>query len=115
MFARQREEVIPRLRLGISIKKVMILVFFIARHFIALDALYKGQKYKQEYFVQNILPSLFNEKKRLSRQKSVITFAVRMDNSACRNAHRVVNELRGLNLLRAPHPPYSPDISPHDF
>jgi hypothetical protein len=63
MFARPHEEMIPRLRSGISIKKVMIPVFFTARQLIVLDYLPKGQKYNQEYFVQNVLPSLLHEKK----------------------------------------------------
>jgi hypothetical protein len=63
MFARRREEVIPRLRPGISIKKVMILVLFTARQLIALDALPKGQKCNQAYFGWIMLPSLRKEKK----------------------------------------------------
>jgi histone-lysine N-methyltransferase SETMAR len=38
-----------------------------------------------------------------------------MDNSMRHNGHQVVDELRRLKILRAPHPPYSPDISPCDF
>jgi hypothetical protein len=44
----------------------MLMVFFTTRQLIALDVLPKGQKYNQEYFVQSILPSLPNEKKRFS-------------------------------------------------
>jgi hypothetical protein len=44
MFACRREEVIPRLRPGISINKVMMTVFSTARQLVALDALSKGQK-----------------------------------------------------------------------
>jgi hypothetical protein len=40
---------------------------------------------------------------------------VHTDNSMCHNGHRVVDELRWLKILRAPHPPYSPDISSCDF
>jgi hypothetical protein len=47
----------------------MIPVFFTARQSIALDAFPKGQKYNQEYFVQNILPSLLNEKKHFPARK----------------------------------------------
>jgi hypothetical protein len=47
MFARRREEVIPRLRRVISIKKVMITLFFTLRQVIALDALLQEQKYNQ--------------------------------------------------------------------
>jgi hypothetical protein len=51
MFAGRREEMIPRFTPGISIKKVMITMFFTARQLIVLDALPKVQKYSQEYFV----------------------------------------------------------------
>jgi hypothetical protein len=80
MFARRREKVIPRLRPEISIKKVMITVFFTARQSMALDILPKEQKYNQKYFVQKIFPSLLNEKKRFSRQKTAINFSVHIDN-----------------------------------
>jgi hypothetical protein len=58
---------------------------------------------------------LRNEKKGFSRRKTAINFSVHINNSICRNGHRVVDELRLLNILRAPHPLYSPDISPCDF
>jgi hypothetical protein len=64
MFARRREQVIGRLRPGILIKNLMIIVFFTVRHLIVLDVFPKGQKSNQEYFVQSIFPSLLNEKKR---------------------------------------------------
>jgi hypothetical protein len=38
-----------------------------------------------------------------------------MDNSKCHNGHRVLDELPRLKILRAFHPPYSPDMSPCDF
>jgi hypothetical protein len=93
----------------------MIRVFFIARQLIALDALPTGQKYNQDYLVQNILPSLLYEKKRFSSQKTAINFSVSMDNSICHNGHRVIDELHHLKILRLRYPPYSPDISPCDF
>jgi hypothetical protein len=74
MFPRRREEVMPKPRPGISIKKVMIGMFFTARWLIALDVLSKGQKYNQDYFVQSMLSSLLNEKKHFSRQKIAIDF-----------------------------------------
>jgi hypothetical protein len=63
MFVHGREEVIPRLRPGISIKSYDYGVFT-ARQLITRDALPKGQKYNQEYFIQNMHSSLLNEKKR---------------------------------------------------
>jgi hypothetical protein len=93
----------------------VITVFLTARQLIALDALLKGQKDNQEYFVENILPSLLNAKKRFLRQKTAIKFSVQMDKSMCDNRHRIVDELRRLKIFRTPHPPYSPDTSPCDF
>jgi hypothetical protein len=80
-----------------------------------LDTLPKGQKCSQEYFVQNMVPSLLSDKKLFSPRKAAITFSVQMDNSICCNRHQVVDELCRLKILRALHPPESPYISPCDF
>jgi histone-lysine N-methyltransferase SETMAR len=93
----------------------MITVFITVRQLIVLDVLLEGQKYNQEYFVQNILPSLLHEKKCFSRKKTGINFFVRMNNSMRHNWYRIVDELRRMKILRASHSPYSPDISPYDF
>jgi hypothetical protein len=47
----------------------MITVFSTARQLSVLNALFKGQKYNQEYFVQNIFPSLLNVKKLFHARK----------------------------------------------
>jgi hypothetical protein len=80
-----------------------------------LNSLPKWQKYNQEYCIQNILSSLLNERNRFSRQKTAINFSLHMGNSMRHNGHRVVNELRRLKILRAPHTPYSSGINPCDF
>jgi hypothetical protein len=59
----------------------MITVFLTAQQLIVLDALPEGQKYNQEYFVQNILRSLLHEKRCFSPKKTEINFPVRMNNS----------------------------------
>jgi hypothetical protein len=112
MSAHRPEEVIPRLRPGILINRIMITSFFTARELIALDALPKGQKCNQEYFAQNILLSVLDEKKRFSRQKAAIKFYVHMDNSMCHNDYQVVDELYRLKIFKVFRPPYSPDINP---
>jgi hypothetical protein len=62
-----------------------------------------------------MLPSLLSEKKLFSRQKTRINSSVHMGKSMGRNGHRIVDEVRRLKILRVPHPPYTPDISPCDF
>jgi hypothetical protein len=83
----------------------MIMVFLPTRKVIALDALPTGEKFNQEYFVQNPIPSLLHEKKRFLRQKTAINSAVPMDSSMCHNGHRVVDESCRLKIFRDPiHP-----------
>jgi hypothetical protein len=38
-----------------------------------------------------------------------------MDNSMCHNGHKISEKLAKGSIERAPHPLYSPDISPCDF
>jgi hypothetical protein len=40
---------------------------------------------------------------------------VHVDNSACHNGQKITNEFDRLHIIRAPHPPYSPDLSLGDF
>jgi hypothetical protein len=42
-------------------------------------------------------------------------FFMHIDSSMCQNAHRVVDELHRLTILRTLHSPDSPHISPCDF
>jgi hypothetical protein len=52
-----------------------------------------------------------NQKKCFSRQNTAINFPLQIDNSICHNGHRVADELGRLKILRAPRPPWSPDIN----
>jgi hypothetical protein len=106
--------VTPRLRPGFSIKIVMMR-FFASTRWIALDAVPKGQKHAQDYFVHNIIPSLHLEKKRFARWNTSINSSVEKDDSMCHNGHRVMHELHCLRIIRASHPPYSPDIDSRGF
>jgi histone-lysine N-methyltransferase SETMAR len=38
-----------------------------------------------------------------------------MDNSKCHNAKKTTDKTQKIHIARAPHPPYSPDLSPGDF
>jgi histone-lysine N-methyltransferase SETMAR len=40
---------------------------------------------------------------------------VHMDNSMCHNKAKIIKKMSSKGLGRAPHPAYSPDISPCDF
>jgi hypothetical protein len=93
----------------------MITLFFTGRKLIVLDALPKGRKYNQLYFVQNIFPESKEENRICRRRNSELTFWVPMDNSMCHNGSKVESKFGKHGLLRIPHPSYSPDISLCDF
>jgi histone-lysine N-methyltransferase SETMAR len=38
-----------------------------------------------------------------------------MDNSMCHNGAKITEKLEKRHITRAPHPPYSPNLSPCDF
>jgi transposase len=41
--------------------------------------------------------------------------SVHMDNSMCHKGAKITEKLEKRHIARAPHPPYSPDLSPCDF
>jgi histone-lysine N-methyltransferase SETMAR len=95
--------------------KTMLTVFFTSRRLIVLEALPKGTTFTQHYFVSDILPHLDGEKLRYRRNNPGQEFSLHMDNSQCHNAKKITGKLQKKRITRAPHPPYSPDLSPCDF
>jgi hypothetical protein len=80
-----------------------------------LKALPKSTKFNQDYFIDAIFPGFYNEKRRISCKKGFPAFSARMDNSMCHTDKKISERLAKGRVERAPHPPYSPDISPGDF
>jgi histone-lysine N-methyltransferase SETMAR len=115
MFADSRESVVPRVRQGISGRKTMITIFFTSTRLLVLEALPKGAKFNQDYFIDAIFPGLYNEKTRISRKKGFPAFSVHIDNSMCYNGNKISEKLAKGSIERDPPPLYSPDISPCGF
>jgi transposase len=80
-----------------------------------LNFLLKGTKVNQDYFVDTMLSNLYSEKRRFARCKGVPSFSVHMDNSMSYNGAKITDKLEKRHIGRAPHPPYSPDLSLCDF
>jgi hypothetical protein len=93
----------------------MFTIFFPSSRLLVLDALPTGTKFNQDYFIHGIFPGLYNEKRRISRKKGWPGFSVHMGNPMCHNGNKISEKLAKRSIERAPHPPYSPDISPCDF
>jgi hypothetical protein len=58
MLTSLRDGATPRIRRHVSTKKPILMVFFAYRKLLELDALPKGQKYGQYYFVQKMILAL---------------------------------------------------------
>jgi hypothetical protein len=82
---------------------------------IGREALPKNRKSNQDYFMSTVLPELMKEKRRLLRRKRGFPFLIHMDNPTCPNCHKTTDKLTAGDIARAPHPSYSPDLSPYDF
>jgi hypothetical protein len=89
--------------------------FFSGVKLISLNALPAGARFTQEYFINNILPDILDEKQRILGRNRRGDFFVHMDNLMCHNGRKVADEFDNQKLQRVAHPPYSPDLSPCDF
>jgi hypothetical protein len=78
------------------------------------EALPKGRKFNQDYFISTILAELVREKRRVLRRKRELPFLIHMENSACHNGRKITHKLTVADIASAPHPLYSPDLSPCD-
>jgi hypothetical protein len=85
MFATLAKEVVSRTKQNISAKKTMVTIFFTSTRLLASNLLPKSTKVNQDYF-----------------------------NSMCHNGVRITEKLEKRHIARAPHPRYSPDLSPGD-
>jgi hypothetical protein len=90
-------------------------ICFPSRRLLVLKLLPNGTKFNQNYFIDAIFPGLYNEKPRISRKDGFPAFSVHMDNSMCHNGNKISEKLAKRTIEWAPHPLYSPDISPCDF
>jgi hypothetical protein len=67
-------------------RKKMITIFFTARQPILLDALPKGNKFNQQYFIDYVFPDLKKENRNFRRRMPLATFWVHMNNSMDQNS-----------------------------
>jgi hypothetical protein len=63
MFPSSRDEVITR-------TKAMMTIFFSGLHLVTLKALPPGTRFNQEYFIDENLPGIINQRRRVSAESS---------------------------------------------
>jgi transposase len=92
-------------------RKMMVIIVWNSQGFHLVDALPKGQKFNANYYIDRILQSLL-ENRSTGRGPGLIIHA---DNATPHTARKILKICRENRLEMAPHPPYSPDLTPPDF
>lgn len=99
----------------INIKKVMITIMWGVWGFYTVDVLPNGKTYTSEYFVDNIVKKLDQNKQQIWPGRGRHLINLHLDNASVHNSAYTQNELDQTIFKRTPHPPYSPDLAPSDF
>jgi hypothetical protein len=115
MFAKSPHDVTPRTRPGIGVKKTILMVFFTNRKLLIANDVPKSQKYNQDDFISDILPEVKGKKMRDKRKKQGATFYVHMNHLTIHAGAKIQSKFDSKGLVRSPHSPYSPDLSPCNF
>jgi hypothetical protein len=115
MFARARDEVVPRESPTIRSKKVIVTIFFTANRLVKLVYLPQGQKYNKKYFINEILEGINQECNHGTGYRVTKTMKIHMDNCRVRNALETSQTIGRMKIERLAHRPYSPGLSPCDF
>ncbi len=110
-----RHSVPPRVRPDISSRKRMVTIFFTGLSCVCVDVMPHGNKFNSDYFCDNILEILKKNGRKGSKKKTLRKMKIHMDNCRIHNSRATSIKIENMKLERAPHPPYSPDISPLDF
>jgi hypothetical protein len=79
IFARARDEVVPRVSPTIGSKKVIVTIFFTANRLVTLVYLPRGQKYNKEYFINEILEGINQQCNHGTRYRVTKTMKIHMD------------------------------------
>lgn len=99
----------------INSKKTMFSIFFSLRGFIVVKNLPNDEKFNSTFMIETILPEIDNKMKIYRPKSAAKGIFIHMDNAPCHNSKATIEEITKYGMIRLPHPPYSPDISPCDF
>jgi len=109
------DQPITEVRKSLTPKKHLLSVFWDSKGVILMDVLSANQTITAEYYSHLLerLKSLYRIKR--CRNMAVNETYLQHDNARPHTAAVTVAKMQSLNLIRIPHPPYSPDLAPSDF
>jgi hypothetical protein len=109
------EEVRPRTKTTAATKRATMTVFFTGTKLLALDFFPREEKCNQNHCPAVMAPELSKEESNAKRRVDKKQLVVHIDNSICHNGRKIQEYFARKKMTRAPHPVYSPDLSPCDF
>jgi hypothetical protein len=68
MFAKSRDEIIPKTKQTIAAQKVMLTIFFTGTKLVILTALPPGGRFTQDYFINTVLHDIIHERGQILRR-----------------------------------------------
>jgi histone-lysine N-methyltransferase SETMAR len=115
MWTLSRDDVIIKSKLDIRNKKFMFLIMWNPNFFYVVDKLSNDTKMNSAYFLINVLIPL--KELIFPRAKAPHTkqLMIHLDNCEAQTSRTSVDWLEEHNIVRIPHPPYSPDLASSDF
>jgi hypothetical protein len=115
MFARARDEVVPRLSPTMGPKKVMVTIFFTADRLVALIYFPQGQKYNKEYFINEILEGINQECNHGTGYWVIKTMKININDCRVHNALDTLQAIGRIKIERLAYPSSSAGLSPGNF
>ena len=99
----------------IASQKTMLTVFFGYRGIVLIKILPNGKRFNSQYMVEEILPSLEQKVLKFRPKSGLKGIKLNLDNARAHNSKLTMQKISNYNIMRIPHPVYSPDIAPCDF
>ena len=93
----------------------MFCIFFSFDGAVACKVVKKGKTVTSKYYLENVLPEVFDEFEKKREGQVVTNVMLHHDNASSHTANIVKEYLKQKHVTVLPHPPYSPDLAPCDF
>ena len=110
-----KEEVPERVSQKIQTKKIMLTVIWNIDQFYIINLMKNNENFNSEYFIHNVIKPLENKLYPQGKKPQETSYIIHIDNARPHNSHKATESIVKCGFKRAPHPPYSPDLSPSDF
>ena len=92
----------------------MLTIFWNPNGFHLVRVLPKGCTFNGDYFINAILDPIYQMTAPL-REEYGRSIILHYDNAKPHNSSKVLKYLESHDMIKAPQPPFSPDIAPSDF